>query len=113
MAYIYLFIAIFLETTAAVTARFTDQFTALVPTMVTVVFAVTSYIMFSLSLKHGMNIGMGYAIWAGVGVLSVALIGVTFLRDPLTWMQMLGVFLVITGLAAVQLGGKKETDPVH
>lgn len=113
MAYLYLFIAIFLETTAAVTARFTDRFTALVPTMVTVVFAVTSYMMFSLSLKRGMNIGMGYAIWAGVGVLSVALIGATFLRDPLTWMQMAGVLLVIAGLAAVQLGGKKESDQAH
>lgn len=104
MAYLYLFIAIFLETTAAITTRFTNQFTVLVPTLVTIVFAVSSYIVFSWSLKRGMNIGIGYAIWAGVGVLSVAFIGVAFLNDPLTWVQIAGVLLVISGLAAVQLG---------
>lgn len=105
MAYLYLFVAIFLETTAAVTTRFTDRFTVLVPTIITIFFAVSSYIMFSLSLKRGMNIGFGYAVWAGIGVLSVALIGVTFLNDPLTGTQMIGVLLVIAGLVAVQLGG--------
>lgn len=107
MAYLYLFIAIFLETTAAITTRFTHQFTVLVPTLVTILFAVSSYIVFSWSLKRGMNIGIGYAIWAGVGVLSVALIGVTLLDDPLTWVQMGGVLLVIGGLAAVQLGQQR------
>lgn len=105
MAYLYLFVAIFLETTAAVTTRFTDRFTVLIPTIITIFFAVSSYIMFSLSLKRGMNIGFGYAVWAGIGVLSVALIGVTFLNDPLTGTQMIGVLLVIAGLVAVQLGG--------
>lgn len=112
MAYFYLFMAIFMETTAAVTSRFTDRFTVLLPTVVTIAFAVSSYFLFSLSLKRGMNIGIGYAIWAGVGVLSVALIGVMFLGDPLTSVQMGGVLLVIAGLAAVQLGGenKEQTD---
>jgi small multidrug resistance pump len=118
MAYLYFFVAIFLETTAAVTTRFTDRFTVLVPTIITIFFAVSSYIMFSLSLKRGMNIGFGYAVWAGIGVLSVALIGVTFLNDPLTGTQMIGVLLVIAGLVAVQLGGgdnreREKSDHAH
>ncbi|WP_181350436.1 multidrug efflux SMR transporter [Thalassobacillus sp. CUG 92003] len=108
MAYLYLFIAVFLETAAAITTRFTDGFTVLLPTAITVVFSVSSYIIFSLSLKRGMNIGIGYAIWAGIGVLSVVLIGSVFLNDVLTLIQIGGVILVISGLAAIQLGGDTE-----
>ncbi len=46
MAYVYLFIAIFLEVIAAITTRFTDSFTAPLPTAVTVIFAVSSYFIF-------------------------------------------------------------------
>lgn len=104
-------LAIGLEVTAAIAARFSERFTELVPTLITISFAVTSYISFALSLKHGMNIGIGYSIWAGIGVLSVAIIGAVFLGDSLTLIQFGGMLLIISGLAAVQLGGKaKATD---
>lgn len=108
MAYVYLFIAIFLEVVAAVAARYTEGFTVLLPTAVTMLFAVSSYAIFSLSLKHGMNVGLGYAIWSGVGVLSVALIGATILRDHLSLVQVAGMILIIGGLLFVQLAGKQE-----
>ncbi len=107
LAYIYLFLAIFLEIIAAIATRYTDGFTILLPTAITVLFAATSYYIFSLSLKHGMNIGLGYAIWSGVGVLSVALIGATFLGDPLSLLQIGGIILIIAGLWFVQLTEKK------
>lgn len=108
MAYFYLLLAIFLEIVAAIITRYTEGFTVPFPTAITVFFAVSSYFIFSLSLKHGMNIGLGYAIWSGIGVLSVALIGVTVLGDSLSLIQMAGIILIIAGLMIVQLTGKKE-----
>jgi small multidrug resistance pump len=108
MAYLYLFTAIFLEVAAAIATRYTEGFTVPLPTTITIIFAVFSYFIFSLSLKHGMDIGIGYAIWSGVGVLSVALIGATLLGDTLTFIQIGGVILIIIGLAAVQLRGETE-----
>lgn len=108
MAYVYLFIAIFLEVVAAIAARYTEGFTVLIPSVITVLFAVSSYAIFSFSLKHGMNVGIGYAIWSGVGVLSVALIGATVLSDPLTLVQAAGIIMIIAGLLFVQLAGKQE-----
>ncbi|WP_062049058.1 multidrug efflux SMR transporter [Bacillus sp. JCM 19034] len=108
MKYFYLFTAVFLEIAAAIASRYTEGFTALVPTTITIVFAVASYYLFSLSLRHGMNIGIGYAIWSGVGVLTIALIGATLLGDSLTNIQILGITLIIIGLACVQLAGKAE-----
>jgi small multidrug resistance pump len=108
MVYLYLFIAIFLEVVAAIATRYTEGFTAPLPTAITILFAVSSYFIFSLSLKHGMNIGIGYAIWSGVGVVSVAVIGAILLGDTLTFIQIGGIILILIGLASVQLAGVKE-----
>jgi len=108
MAYFYLLAAIFLEIIAAIATRYSEGFTVLLPTIIAILFAVSSYFLFSLSLKHGMNIGLGYAIWSGLGVLSVAIIGVTILGDSLTLMQIAGIILVIIGLGAVQLTGEQR-----
>lgn len=108
MAYFYLLLAIFLEVVAAIVTRYTEGFTVPLPTAITVLFAVSSYIIFSLSLKHGMNIGLGYAIWSGIGVLAVALIGVTLLGDRLTLIQFVGILVIIVGLMIVQLTGEQK-----
>jgi len=108
LAYFYLLLAIALEVIAAIATRFTEGFTVPLPTAITVLFAVSSYFIFSLSLKHGMNIGLGYAIWSGVGVLSVALIGVTLLGDRLSLLQIAGIIIIIAGLMIVQLAGKQQ-----
>ncbi|WP_096186409.1 DMT family transporter [Evansella halocellulosilytica] len=108
MAFLYLLTAIFLEITAAIATRYSEGFTAPLPTTISVLFAVSSYFVFSLSLKHGMNIGIGYAIWSGVGVLTVALLGATLLGDALTTIQIGGIMIIIIGLACVQLAGEAK-----
>ncbi|WP_010277123.1 DMT family transporter [Paenibacillus senegalensis] len=109
MAYLYLMLAIFLEVVAAIAARYTEGFTVALPTIITIGFAVASYFNFSLSLRYGMNIAIGYAVWSGVGVLAVALLGALWLEDTLTLIQIAGIVLIISGLAAVQLGGRTES----
>ena len=108
IAYLYLFIAIALEIIAAIATRYSEGFTIFIPTTITLLFAILSYFIFSLSLKSGMNIGIGYAIWSGAGVLLVALLGATFLAEQLTLIQIAGVLLIIVGLIAVQITGKNE-----
>ena len=103
MAILYLFLAIALEVGAAITTRYTEGFTAPLPTIITMILAVTAYFIFSLSLKHGMKVSIGYAIWSGAGVLAVAIIGVIFLNAVLIAMQIRGILLIIVGLGAVQI----------
>jgi len=68
-----------------------------------------SYFFFSLTQKHGMGIGKGYALWAGLGVFAVMVIGIVFLNENLSFLQIGGVVLVIGGLTALQLGGKPKS----
>lgn len=60
----------------------------------------------SLSLKLGIPLGMAYAIWAGLGTAIIALIGVTFFKEPLALVQWLGIGCIILGVALLNLGGK-------
>ncbi|MGV2387190.1 MAG UNVERIFIED_CONTAM: QacE family quaternary ammonium compound efflux SMR transporter, partial [Thermobifida fusca] len=48
-----------------------------------------------------------YGIWSALGVTLVAVIGAVFLGDTLTWGQIVGIVLVIAGVAALELGAAR------
>lgn len=108
MAYVFLISAIVAEVVAAIATRYSDGFTRLVPTVVTVVGVLGAYFLLSLALKQGMGIGVAYGIWAAAGVTLVAAIGALFLGDHLTWLQVAGIALVIAGVVALEHGGTHE-----
>jgi small multidrug resistance pump len=60
----------------------------------------------SASLAHGMPLGIAYAVWAGVGVILVALISWILFHEAMTWTQMAGIALVLVGVGLLELGGK-------
>jgi small multidrug resistance pump len=73
---------------------------------IVVVGYVASFWMLSLTLTKGVPLGIAYAIWAGVGVVLVAIISWVVFREFLTWTQLIGMALVIGGVVLLELGGK-------
>lgn len=67
---------------------------------------VFAFAMLSLSLNRGVPLGTAYAIWAGVGVVLVALISWLVFGEMLTWQQVLGIALVAGGVVLLEAGGK-------
>jgi small multidrug resistance pump len=65
-----------------------------------------AFAMLSQTLSKGVPLGIAYAIWAGVGVVLVAVISWVFFGESLTWMQLAGMVLVIAGVSLLELGGK-------
>jgi len=65
-----------------------------------------AFTMLSLSLGKGIPLGIAYAIWAGVGVVLVALISWLIFHEPLSLVQVGGIVLVVAGVAMLELGGK-------
>src|ERR1700709_1357649 len=59
---------------------------------------IASFVMLSLTLSHGVPLGIAYAIWAGVGVVAVAIISWLVFHETLTWQQILGIVLVMGGV---------------
>jgi small multidrug resistance pump len=62
----------------------------------------TSFFFLSLTLR-AIPVGIAYAIWSGVGIVIIAAIGWIFYRQPLDTPAMLGLALIIAGVAVVNL----------
>jgi small multidrug resistance pump len=67
-----------------------------------------AFFMLSQTLSRGVPLGIAYAIWAGVGVVLVALISWLAFGELLTWQQLLGMALVVGGVVLLELGGRHE-----
>ena len=61
-----------------------------------------------LSLQRGVPLGIAYAVWAGIGVVLVAVISWLVFKESLTWMQVAGIVLVVAGVTLLELGGRHE-----
>jgi small multidrug resistance pump len=58
----------------------------------------------SLTLRHGMDLGVAYGTWSATGVALTALAGRVLFREPLTWLMALGVALIVGGVLLIELG---------
>jgi small multidrug resistance pump len=67
---------------------------------------VLAFAALSLALARGLPLGLAYAIWAGVGVVLVAIVSRVAFAERLTPAQLLGVALVVGGVVLLELGGE-------
>lgn len=67
---------------------------------------VLAFWMLSLSLGRGVPLGIAYAIWAGVGVVLVAIVSWLVFHEGLTLVQIGGIVLVTIGVVLLEVGAK-------
>lgn len=102
MTYLYLAIAIVAETIATSALKLSDNFTKLLPSVVTVVGYAIAFYFLSLVLRS-MSTGVAYAIWSGVGIVLISLIGWLWMGQSLNWQTMFGMGMIIVGVVVVNL----------
>jgi small multidrug resistance pump len=98
-------IAIVAEVIATSTLKTTEEFTKLLPSMVVVVGYLSAFYFMTLSLRV-LPLGIVYAIWSGLGIVLVALIGWFFYKQPLDLPAMMGMALIIAGVVTINLFSK-------
>lgn len=91
-----------METGWAIGLKYSDGFTKLVPSALTFAGALASFWMLSLAMKD-LPVGTAYAVWVGIGAVGTALAAVIFFAEPVTLLRVLGVALIIAGIAALKL----------
>lgn len=74
--------------------------------VVVVVGYILAFTMLSQSLSRGVPLGIAYAIWAGIGVVLVAIVSWLVFGESLTLLQLAGMALVVGGVTMLELGGK-------
>ncbi|MNT75475.1 Multidrug transporter EmrE [compost metagenome] len=98
----YLAIAIIGEVIATSFLRASAGFTQLVPTIVVVVGYGITFYFFSLALQT-IPVGIGYAIWSGVGIMLVSIIAYFAYGQSLDLPALIGIALILAGVLVINL----------
>ncbi|MGA4842704.1 DMT family transporter [Streptomyces sp. G45] len=104
MGYGLLAAAIAAEVAGTTAMKYSDGFSKLWPSLVTVVGYVLAFALLAQTLKT-LSVGTAYAIWAGIGTAAVAAIGMVFLGESTSLVKLGGIALVIAGVVVLNLGG--------
>ena len=105
---IYLGIAIVGEVIATSFLRASAGFTQLVPSVVVVVGYGVTFYFFSLALQT-IPVGIGYAIWSGVGIVLISIIAYFVYGQVLDLPALVGIGLILAGVLVINLFSQSAT----
>jgi small multidrug resistance pump len=102
-AYVLLAIAIVAEVIGTSALKSSQGFTRWAPSLVVIAGYGIAFYCLSLCLKTGLSVGVVYAIWSGVGIVLIALIGVVVYRERVDLAAVLGFALIVAGVVVLNL----------
>ena len=108
MHYIILFFAIVTETIGTTALQASSQFSKFWPSVIVVVAYSASFYLMALALKV-IPVGIAYAIWSGVGILMIAIIGFAVFGQKLDLPAILGMGLTLVGILVIHLFSATST----
>ncbi|TFV87173.1 multidrug efflux SMR transporter [Blastococcus sp. CT_GayMR16] len=102
MAWALVIVAGFFETAFAVSLKMSDGFSRLWWTLTFLGCAGVSFALLSIGLRS-LPVGSAYAVWTGIGAAGTAILGMVFLRDPVTTLGLLSILLIVAGVVGLNL----------
>ena len=102
MPYLYLAIAVAFETIGTSAMQASQQFTRLWPSVLVIIGYAISFYFMALTLRY-MPVGIVYALWSGLGIILIALIGYSIFDQKLDLPAIAGLGLIIAGIVVIQL----------
>ncbi|MCX7913141.1 MAG: multidrug efflux SMR transporter [Thermodesulfovibrionales bacterium] len=107
-SWLFLFIAIISEVIATASLKESDGFTKLLPSVLVVVGYCLAFYFLSLTLRS-IPVGIAYAIWSGVGITLITLIGWIIFGQKLDTPALIGITLIVLGVIVLNLFSKSVT----
>ena len=102
MPWLVLAAAGLLEIGWAIGLKYTDGFTRLVPSVLTLAAMAGSILLLGLALKT-LPIGTAYAVWTGIGAVGTALLGIILFDEPATAARLASIGLIVSGIVGLKL----------
>ncbi|MEX2964433.1 quaternary ammonium compound efflux SMR transporter SugE [Microbulbifer sp. TYP-18] len=102
MAWIYLFVAALFECGWAIGLKYTNGFTKLWPSVLTIIAMIVSFQLLSLAIKT-IPVGTAYAIWTGIGAVGVAILGMILFGESRDFARILCVVLIVSGVIGLKV----------
>ena len=104
--YLFLIGAIFFEVAGTMLLPITQNFTKLIPTTALSIFYLSAFYLLTFVVNK-LPISIVYATWSGLGGFTVAILGYIFYKQTLSWQAILGLFLIVIGVALVNIFSSK------
>ncbi|MCM0751041.1 QacE family quaternary ammonium compound efflux SMR transporter [Brucella pseudogrignonensis] len=106
--YIALGIAIALEVVGTSALQASQQFTRTVPTIVMAVSYLSAFYFLSPALRT-IPVGIAYAIWSGLGIVLISIVGLVVFKQKLDLPAVLGLAMIVGGVVVVNVFSKAVT----
>ena len=108
-AYFFLFLASSFEIIGTSFLKLSNQFTNLLQTVIAIASYFIAFFFLSLVLKT-MPVGIAYAIWSGIGIICITLIGIFIFKQNLDLPAFIGLSLIIVGVIIINLFSNVKID---
>lgn len=102
MDWLYLLLAGLCEIGWAIGLKYTEGFTRLMPSLLTVASMVLSITLLGLALKT-LPVGTAYAVWTGIGATGTALLGIVLFGEPATVLRLSSIGLIVAGIVGLKI----------
>ena len=102
ISWLYLILAGVFEIFFTIALKYSDGFSRLIPSIITVIFIASSFFFVSQAMRT-IPIGTAYAVWAGIGAAGTVICGIVFFGDPYNFLRLLSLALIIVGIFGLKL----------
>jgi len=102
MSWTLLVLAGLLEVVWAIGLKYTEGFTKLWPSVLTLAAMGVSFYLLSLAMRT-IPLGTAYAVWVGIGAVGAAIAGMLLFKEPATILRIVSLVLVIGGIVGLKV----------
>ncbi|MCF6515353.1 QacE family quaternary ammonium compound efflux SMR transporter [Lactobacillus sp. S2-2] len=102
MSWIYLIIAGLFEVVWSTTMKFSDGFSNLLYSCLTIFGMIVSFLFLSLAIKH-LPLSLAYPVWTGIGAVGAILVGVFLFKDHLSISTLIFVILLVISIIGIKI----------
>ncbi|MEH1840300.1 MAG: multidrug efflux SMR transporter [Nostoc sp.] len=102
--WIYLIAAILFEVSGTTCMKLSQGFTKVGPSIFIAVFYGLCFAFLTLALKK-IEVSVAYSVWAGLGTVLIAIIGIIWFRESATLIKLISIALIIMGVIGINASG--------
>jgi quaternary ammonium compound-resistance protein SugE len=102
MAWLFLFAAGTVEIVFALSLKYNQGFSKLLPSLVTMVAGCGSFYLLTLAIRT-LPIGTAYAVWTGMGAVGVAVVGIVLFKESTDWVRLVSICFIVVGIVGLKL----------
>ncbi|MEH6631273.1 MAG: quaternary ammonium compound efflux SMR transporter SugE [Halopseudomonas aestusnigri] len=102
MAWVYLVLAGLFECGWAIGLKYSDGWTKVVPSVLTVIAMAISFWLLSAAMKT-IPVGTAYAVWTGIGTVGVAILGMALFGESHDIMRLMCLLLIVAGILGLKI----------